>query len=308
MILRNVVLACVFNLSLIAGVQASSIAGLYNTGVGFSADTQDKHYGLSSTTDTVGSNGYVTEDNVWPVSSGGPWLANTSTSQWLTPTNDQGQSFDPSSPGTYEWTLTFDLSGYDPTTASLQGQFATDNTGVVELNGTEIGTASGFASWATFTALAGSGLFQAGINTLTFVVTNLAQNGGNPTGLRVEFLSSSIAGVPLPAALWLFGSALWFRLHKPAREVQLTIHVLSTAPSGGRAMVRNLAFAGAVRRGTAKHGAGSPRRTDGRGLARRRATRRISRRPPRETLINSDLPQWHAQRIDLVRRIPPAPL
>jgi hypothetical protein len=210
MILRNVVLACVFNLSLTAGVQASSIAGLYNTGFGFSADTQDTHYALSVTggdTNGLGSNGYVTEDNVWPVSSGGPWLANTATSQWLTPTDNQAESFDPSVNGVYDWTLTFDLTGYDPTTASLSGQFATDNTGVVYLNDNAIGTASGFTSWATFSAVAGQ-YFHTGINTLTFVVTNLARNGGNPTGLRVEFLSSSIAAVPLPAALWLFGSAL----------------------------------------------------------------------------------------------------
>ena len=124
----------------------------------------------------------------------GNWLANTATSSWLTPTANQGESFDPSANGLYTWTTTFNLNGYDATTASLSGQFAADNSAVVYLNGNLIGTSSGFSSWSAFSATASS--FVAGVNTLSFVVTNQAQDFGNPTGLRVEFLSSNVAAVP----------------------------------------------------------------------------------------------------------------
>ena len=51
------------------------------------------------------------------------------------------------------------------------------------------------SGWSGFSATSG---FHAGVNTLDFVVTNFAQNGGNPAGLRVEFDSSSVTAVPEP--------------------------------------------------------------------------------------------------------------
>ncbi|WP_157844942.1 VPLPA-CTERM sorting domain-containing protein [Methylocucumis oryzae] len=74
------------------------------------------------------------------------------------------------------------------------------------LNGVQIGTASGFTSWYSFSAT--GSLFKAGINTLQFIVTNYKLSGGNPTGIRAEFTSSNVNPVPVPAAIWLFGSSL----------------------------------------------------------------------------------------------------
>ena len=80
------------------------------------------------------------------------------------------------------------------------------------LNGVNLGTiasgdASSFNSWTFFDSVAPGASFIAGVNTLTFTVTNLARNGGNPTGLRVEFLDSSVTAVPEPEtyALMLAG-------------------------------------------------------------------------------------------------------
>jgi hypothetical protein len=48
--------------------------------------------------------------------------------------------------------------------------------------------------------------FKYGLNTLSFVVDN---TGGGATGVRVEFANSAMAKVvPIPAAVWLFGSGV----------------------------------------------------------------------------------------------------
>lgn len=171
--------------------QADEIVGLYNTGQSFTASMQDTHYTLNGS-----GNGYVAADNSWPVAAGGPWIANTATSSWITPLADPAASLDPSSNGTYTWTTTFDLTGYDATTASLSGQFAADNSAAAYLNGYAIGSSSSYRNWSGFASTSGD--FLSGVNTLSFVVTNYAQNSGNPTGIRAEFISSGVAVAAVP--------------------------------------------------------------------------------------------------------------
>lgn len=182
---------------------ALDIAGLYSTGAGLTAGDQDMNYALSSSTDTVGSYGYVASNNSFPI---GSWLSNTSTSAWLTPSANQAQSYDPSSNGTFTWTTTFDLTGYNATTASFSAQFAADNNAQAFLNGHLIGTANGFSSWSALSATSND--FVSGVNTLQFVVTNLAQNGGNPTGLQVNILASNVSAVPEPGEYGLIFTGL----------------------------------------------------------------------------------------------------
>lgn len=184
--MKKFVYAAVLALSSMVAAHADTITGLVNTGTGASG-TQDANYLLNGT-----SNGYVTQNNVWPI---GPWLANTSTSKWITPTANQAESFDATANGTYTWTLSFDLTGYDASTAKFTGKFAADNSAVVQLNGITIGTSNGFGSFSEFAATSGFNPYK---NIISFIVTNTAQNGGNPTGLRAEFLTSSVTAVPEP--------------------------------------------------------------------------------------------------------------
>lgn len=187
---------------------ADTISALKNTGAGFATNAQDTNYALSvisGSTTGLGVYGYVADNLGFP--DGDPWIASGAASKWLTPTASEDQTFDPSAPGVYSWKLSFDLTGFNQSTAAFSAQWATDNSGVVKLNGTEIGTSSSLSAWSSFAASSG---FNSGVNTLEFVVTNFASSSGNPTGLRVEFLSSTVAAVPEPEtyALLLAGLGL----------------------------------------------------------------------------------------------------
>ena len=124
----------------------------------------------------------------------GPWIGDDSLSAWIRPNNPG--SNDPG--GTFDYQTTFDLTGLNPATAVLIGQWATDDAGSdILINGVSTGqTAAGFTGWSSFTLSSG---FIAGVNTLDFIVYNVPQVTGNPTGLRVEM--SGTAAVPEPSSL-----------------------------------------------------------------------------------------------------------
>ncbi len=105
----------------------------------------------------------------------------------------------------YTFRLTFDLTGLDPATASVTGQWAIDNIGFIRLNGLSTGIGSGVLSLPSvdrsnyenlhaFTLNSG---FLPTINTLDFVVTDDA----NPGGLQISGLTGT-ANVPEPSS-WL---------------------------------------------------------------------------------------------------------
>ena len=175
---------------------ADTIGGLKSTGAGLAAGSQDTNYTLTVTggSTVLASNyGYVAQNNAFPV---GPWMANTASSSWLTPLQNQAASFDPVVNGQYTFHTSFDLTGFNASSASFSGQFAADNSAVAYLNGVQIGQVNGFSSWGSFSANSG---FVSGVNSLDFVVTNFHQDGGNPIGLRVEYTASAVtAAVPEP--------------------------------------------------------------------------------------------------------------
>ncbi|MES2739663.1 MAG: PEP-CTERM sorting domain-containing protein [Pseudomonadota bacterium] len=194
--MKQITLAIALALGAAGAAQAASINGLVNTGVGTSG-SEDSHYALSvvqGATVLSSEHGFITQDNSWPIN---PWLANSATSRWITPTANQGESFDAGSAGVYRFQLQFDLTGYNAASANFMGRFAADNEATVVFNGTQIAVGSSFSAWSGFGA--GTG-FNQGINVLDFYVTNWQQNGGNPLGLRVEFSDATVAAVPEPSS------------------------------------------------------------------------------------------------------------
>jgi len=188
-----------------SSAQAATIVGLCNTG------TTTATSGCAATATGPDANWKLNGSLVPFANNGinGAWIANSATSRWITSSSNPNESLDPSSNGIYNYSLAFDLTGFQPGTASFLGRFAVDNSvSSILLNGVSLGASGGtFGTWNAFGANSG---FTSGINTLTFNTFNLAQNSGNPAGLRVEFLSSAIAAVPEPTtwAMMILGFGL----------------------------------------------------------------------------------------------------
>ncbi len=85
--------------------------------------------------------------------------------------------------GLYVYQTTVDLTGFDPSSAVVTGRLASDNLlQDVLINGVSTGISNvnnEFVNWTPFSISSG---FQVGLNTIDFIVNN----GGGPTGLRVE--------------------------------------------------------------------------------------------------------------------------
>jgi len=177
-----------------------TITTLYSTGVdaagtATTGNGADLHWTLNETSAYTGAS-----NGSFPIN---PWVSEDASSRWLTPTTNAADSFDPAADGIYFFNQTFSLEGIDATTATFAGRFLVDNSvDQILLNGTALaGSGGSFTTWTNFASTGGS--FNAGINTLTFVVRNFASSNGNPTGLRVELSGSgeAIGAVP-EASTW----------------------------------------------------------------------------------------------------------
>ncbi len=165
--------------------------GLDDNGQLLAAETIDPYWKLvSSPDDDFPGPDVLTLKPGFPV---GPWLAEGPNSKWVAPQSDQGKG---NEPGVYVYQLQFDLSGFDPETAKLVGQWTADDTGPeIVLNGESTGlkTSTGFnALGGDFEITSG---FVAGVNTIDFK----AENGGdaaNPTGIRIS-LSGTANSLPV---------------------------------------------------------------------------------------------------------------
>jgi hypothetical protein len=117
------------------------------------------------------------------------WFAQSESSKWIAPSANQ--SYPGASPcntaGTYVYRTSFDLTGFDPATATIRGAWGADNSGTdIRLNGESKGiTAPSYNPLAPFTITAG---FVAGNNTLEFQMLDI----GCPNGLRVELSGTAV--------------------------------------------------------------------------------------------------------------------
>ena len=153
-----------------------------------------------------GSTAFVTDQSGFPFPI---WLAPGGASDWISPqpSYTSGQS---DSPGVYDYSTTFDLTGLDPSTASLTFLVAVDDSLTdVLINGASTGlTHDSLSSFSS--PLAINAGFIAGLNNIVFRVSNTAGPPLNPSGLRVEFTSATAdeVAVPEPTSIALFGMGI----------------------------------------------------------------------------------------------------
>ncbi len=179
--------------------------GTNSSGVVLSGGSVDPHYLLGT------ANSYVVSDvpGAWvPNNTQSAWISFQSTVQTITQTTDVS----------YTYTTTFNLTVYVLSSVIITGGWATDNSAVMSLNGTQVTTIANvgndpFDNLHTFTLNSGNGLVL-GTNTLTFVVTNVGAPlpNTNPTGLRVQYagITGTPSGgeIPEPGTLALLGGGL----------------------------------------------------------------------------------------------------
>ncbi|MDG2123008.1 MAG: immunoglobulin domain-containing protein [Verrucomicrobiales bacterium] len=186
---------------------AAPIPGLFNTGVDNDANilppnTLDPHYTIIESPDpTFPGPDIFTSSSIpsppWLIE--GPGSANPD-SRWITPNTVGGNVA--GSTDNFTVRTTFDLTGFDQTTANITGRWSTDNGGVdIIINGFSTGQSNdgNFGVWHDF-FLDFPSDFVAGVNTIDFVFNN-AGDAPNPGGLRIEMIGTIAAPGSPPSFL-----------------------------------------------------------------------------------------------------------
>ena len=192
------VFTCIVTLSLSNASNAVPIS-IFNTGTNGingswgSPNVSDIHYTVIAPTVFTP----VTVDDAFypfPI-----WMPNnygTPGSQWIGPAGPNANG--PVAPYVYRTTFNIPANAI-LSTASITGDWATDDGGTdIRINGTPTGQTSPFNN--SFTAFSVNSGFVFGTNTLDFHLTN---NGGGPTGLRIDHIAGSYQVVPEPTTVAL---------------------------------------------------------------------------------------------------------
>lgn len=183
---------------------ALHVLNLFNTGVNDHREVLpdgtigDPHYQLVNVPTGSTEVAVRTAAGGWPVTPDG-YMGDNGLSTWIGPYNS-GVPLGGAT-GKYVYRTTFDLSGFDPATAKIDGLWSVDDLAVdILLNGVSIGNgapeSANYRRWTPFTIRSG---FVSGLNTLDFAVWQTGYGAGTPevsfTAVRVEM---SHTAAPLP--------------------------------------------------------------------------------------------------------------
>lgn len=166
-------------------------SGVDNTGTPLPGGASDPHWTITSGPG-IGApvSAVVLSDQI------GYDYAQNSTSRWVWANASGVAGFN----SDYTFRLNFDLTGLDPRTAVVSGQWAVDNVGFIRLNGSTNNIGTGVVSLlqvanGNFENLYGFTLtngFTSGVNVLEFVITDTGVGGG----LNVTGLTGAARGLP----------------------------------------------------------------------------------------------------------------
>ncbi len=176
-------------------VSVQAVTGLFNTGVNdagiaLTAGTADSHYSLVSAPP-----GSTNSNNALEL--GYAWIKNDADSSWI-----GSAGFEPT--GIYKYQTGFTLqAGADPRSVQIDFDIATDNfLRDILVNGVSTGISSNvqYRSLTHFELNGVNAAFQAGANTITFVIDNRdtvtpVPGSAGPTGLRIDNMTATVAVV-----------------------------------------------------------------------------------------------------------------
>jgi hypothetical protein len=183
----------------------ATVVNLPSTGTDASGNelpggSADPHYSVTG----PGVSGIAPAVVYSPASLFGGWVPDDAHSAWV----GFQDSFSSNPHGIYTYELKFDLTGFNPTSASLSGSWAADQFGSINLNGNATGvsvpdgnwSAASFPNLSPFTISSG---FHSGVNILDFIVTE--PDDGD--GLRVRNLALTATPVPEPSTICILLAA-----------------------------------------------------------------------------------------------------
>jgi len=194
----------ILSIALLACLSANSSAivitdQLYNTG-------------LDESGNAVASSGGV--DGNWLVDGNSAvtykhraYAANNSASQWVSVNQNGGNETRYAT--TYTYSTTFDLAGYDASSAIISGLWGADNYGSIFLNGVDTGNllSFGYSAFNRLSQFSISDYFISGVNTLSVELTNGHLNPARdpgPGALRFDKLELQATAVSEPGNIALF--------------------------------------------------------------------------------------------------------
>lgn len=202
--------------------QANPIT-VFNTGQGTVGNADPNWHVCSTTAATTAPTSacaYSSASGATIVSAKSGWHAPITSTKWISvATNGSGGK------GYFIYETTFNLTGFQPSTLTLNGSYYADDCIVnVFINNASIGTnnwtpsttCSTSGDWNTLHSFVFSSIphLNAGLNTLSFVIYNI---GTGLTGFDLALSATATKAVPEPATLGLFGlgllglGGLWLR-------------------------------------------------------------------------------------------------
>jgi hypothetical protein len=146
--------------------------------------------------------------------------ASSTLSRWISINSGFGIQGTSVPMGTYNFQVTFDMTGFDAATALIPSSRSAsdDSMAAIRVNGTTAftraaGQDTGQENWFTLPANLGAGAFTAGVNTITFQLDNIPPSR---TPLALRFEGNVMANpIPEPAGLLLApGAAVFLALRR----------------------------------------------------------------------------------------------
>jgi len=206
-----------FVMAVMFGVSTLSNAGiindqLFNTGLDADSSTVATRGGFDSHWLVDGYNAITYKHPAY--------AANDFDSKWISVNSNGGN--ETTSSTMYTYATTFDLTGYDASTASISGLWGADNYGSIFLNGNDTGNSLsfGYGAFRRLNQFSIADYFIEGINTLSVELTNGHLNpvyDPGPGALRFDDLELQATAVPEPSPLALFSlgvAGLYFTRRK----------------------------------------------------------------------------------------------